>query len=150
MNFADIDTGVHRTREEPWHRQAARLLVQGVRKGEVAKLFGDRGGQNISALLRSSFFRKLIEEESKNLGTDLTKCFSAEALASVDTIVQIRDNEKASTATRLAAAVHLLDRVLGKATQKVELSKTEMQGSPEEQIENLRRQRAELLKQTAN
>jgi ElaB/YqjD/DUF883 family membrane-anchored ribosome-binding protein len=105
--------------EQPKHRLVIYLKASGKTNKEIAKSSGF-SEEWVSQILRQPWARKQLLEELKTLGTDPVQgLLSSTAEDSVYTIIELRD--KADDASvRLRAAQDLLDRYLGKATQRVE------------------------------
>ena len=95
------------------HRLAAYMLVSGKRRKEVAEELGF-DPVYISQLRRNPLFITLLEELGKDLktgvGGSLIERIIGEGNASLDTIVDIRDDGDAGDGDRLRASLALLDR----------------------------------------
>lgn len=130
--------------EQPWHRAAAMMLAAGRTKGDVAAAL-DKDQATISLLLRERWFQQnLIEEMRENGGKDIMEMFKSESMNSLLTLIEIRDNAKASPAVRAAAARDILDRHLGKPTQRVETVGEVKSGDPVAEAERLEQENARL------
>ncbi len=109
--------------EKPWHRHAAHYLAAGYTPKQIAKEC-DVTVQAVRQLqLRPQFqanVTKIIE--AYGFDVDVMKQFKAEIGQSLQTLVDIRDDVNAPKAVRANIAFGILERVLGKATQKVEFS----------------------------
>lgn len=106
--------------EKPEHRIVLFLKGQGLSNNEIA----ERTGYTypwISQLLRQPWARKRLVEEITASGRDaVTDIIKSAAEDSVWTLIAERDNDNAKPSERISAANSLLDRFLGKPTQKVE------------------------------
>lgn len=106
--------------EKPEHRVIIFLKAQGLSYREIS----DRTGHTIpwiSQVLRQPWARARLVKEIQSAGRDaVQELIKAAAEDSVFTLIEQRDNEKAKPAERINAANSLLDRFLGKPTQKVE------------------------------
>lgn len=123
-------------KENTNHRVVAMLWAQG---GTAKTVFSDLGGEfdkagdpipgtglysldYIRQLRRLPWFQELILEIIDNKGGDaVANRLQLEVASSIETLVQIRDNEDASASARLNAANSLLDRYLGKPIQAVKV-----------------------------
>lgn len=130
--------------EEPWHREAAYMLACGLGKGEVARELQVEA-VTISRLMRAPWFVERVTQLLDGQGKDIMSAFKAEALASLDTLVELRDNEKAPPAVRRASAVDILNRALGTPTQYVVTTNTGGSGGdPVAEYERLTQEAARL------
>jgi predicted transcriptional regulator len=106
--------------ESPKHRLICYLKSQGLSNHEIALKVGVTP-QWVSQIVRQPWARKVIAEEMRAAGRDaLTTIIEAAAEDSVYKLIEVRDDEKAPKNVQLAAANSLLDRYLGKPTQKIE------------------------------
>lgn len=110
-NFAILD-------EKPEHRVIVYLKAQGFSNKEVAIKMGYTQAW-ISQITRQPWFRLRLVQELREAGVDqIQQVLKANALDSIFTLVDLRDDPQAPKAVRKSAADSLLDRYLGKATQK--------------------------------
>jgi hypothetical protein len=140
--FNDRDPQLVVMREQPEHRIAIMMAAAGMPRKEIAARLGYTYVY-IGQLLRQPWARtRLIEEIKRNGGDELMAVLRAEQLRSVETIIEVRDDPKARPADRTAAANSILDRYLGKPTQRVETKSevTHLAGD----IDNIERQLNEL------
>lgn len=126
--------------ELPWHRQAAHMFGCGgaVTIKEVAEAFEvDRG--TVSNLLRQPWFQERVTEIMARHGNkDIMEMFRAEQFNSLITLIEIRDDPNASKQVRSANAINILDRILGKPTQRVETSNANpISSDPVAEVERL-------------
>ena len=106
--------------EKPEHRIVLFLKGQGMSNNEIARRTGYTYPW-ISQLLRQPWARKRLVEEITAQGRDAVgEIIKSAAEDSVWTLINERDNGSAKPAERISAANSLLDRFLGKPTQKVE------------------------------
>ncbi len=117
--------------EKPWHRIVCYLVAQGLPKKEIAARVDKTEGW-IGQLTRQPWFRLRLIQELKEAGLDaVQQVLKGSALDSIYTLVELRDDEQTPKAVRRAAADSLLDRFLGKATQKIELDRKPLPSSEE-------------------
>lgn len=120
--------------EQSWHRMAAYMLLAGRTNSEIAAAAGVMPGQ-VVIVRAQRWFQQLLGTLANEVGQDVLGVIQAEALASVETLVSIRDDRDASNKDRLAAAQHLLEQSIGKPTQKVVSSvRHGVLGPPEQEM----------------
>lgn len=117
--------GVTLKREMPHHRLFAYMRARGFTIREIAKATGYTPVM-IGIALRQPFARKIINEALTKDDEMLSAALRAEAMPSIDVLVEIRDDDSAPKNARLGAAKELLDRYLGKATQPLEVRNGDM------------------------
>ena len=106
--------------EKPIHRTAAMLFASGWTTREVAKAC-DLGEGTVRNLLRTPWFQERVTQLlALNGGQDIMALFRSEQFASLATLIEVRDDPKASAAVRAKVANDILDRVLGRAVQRIE------------------------------
>lgn len=134
--------------EQPQHRLMVYLKAQGLTNKEIAARL-DYSLTTVTEVLRQPWARLLLVKELKEAGQDAIQgVLRGEALNSVFDIVDIRNDPTTPKNVRLAADVNILDRFLGKPTQKVETNDVSTPSSPE--LQQLDQQIKELEAQIAN
>ncbi len=94
---------------------------------------------------KQTWFQKALISYLEECGRDvITARLEAECGASIDTVVELRDNKQAPPAVRLNAAKDILDRFLGKATQKVEVTQSKSVSDYESELEEIKREEESL------
>jgi hypothetical protein len=122
--FGDRPPNLAIKHERPEHRLIVYLKATGMTNQEIATKTG-YGYQWICQLVRQPWFRENFIRECEASGRDAISSFlEGEMIPSLETLVEIRDNVYAKEASRVAASNSLLDRFLGKPTQKVETEST--------------------------
>ena len=128
--------------EKPEHRLIVYLKAQGFSNKEVS----DKTGYTqpwVSQITRQPWFRLRLVQELREAGVDqIQQVLKSNALDSIFTLVDLRDDPQAPKSVRKAAADSLLDRYLGKPTQKF-ADETPSTPSTEE-LHNLDKQIAEI------
>jgi hypothetical protein len=123
--------------EQPWHRTAAYFFAMGDTSKNVALKLG-KSQPAVQNLLRQPWFQKLVTQlMAENGNRDISKLFQAEQLNNYCTLVEIRDSPDTSAAIKLKCAEVMLDRSMGKATQRVELSHETASEDPVAEFERL-------------
>lgn len=128
QDYKGTSTGLYNDRqpnlavlsEKPEHRIVIFLKAQGMSNNEIAKRTGYTYPW-VSQLLRQPWARlRLVEEITASGRNAVEEMLKSAAEDSVYTLISERDNANAKPAERISAANSLLDRFLGKPTQKVE------------------------------
>lgn len=131
-------------KETPEHLVIAYMAASGMSQSEIA----DRRGKSritISNLFRQPWFQQRVVDIISEQGSDVVKTLiSGAAVDSVLRLIHLRDHAE-SESVQASTSIHLLDRHLGKAPQKVEHSNAS--GDPHKEEARLRRQLAELERQ---
>lgn len=106
--------------EKPEHRIAVLYKAQGKTNREIAKVLGWTEAWT-SQVLRQPWAREALLEEIRrnNGGEEVSAILRGEAVNTVFTLIDLRDTAD-DEGVRLRASQDLLDRHLGKATQRVE------------------------------
>lgn len=105
--------------EKPEHRMVIMLKLKGYSNKEIALSLGYTQSW-VSQILRQPWAKDALLAEIRRMGRDeLTELIRLEAVNSFQKVVEIRDSTDDDNIA-LKASVEVLDRYLGKATQKVE------------------------------
>jgi hypothetical protein len=124
-------------KEQAWHRLAAFAFALGATAKDVAKQL-DRSEPAVQNLLRQPWFQENVTALMKEYGSrDIMELLRAEQVNSLCTLIEIRDNPKASSNARVLCARDILDRTLGKPTQRVEVSGESTSLDPVAEVERL-------------
>lgn len=117
--------------EKPEHRLIVYLKAQGFSNKEVS----DKTGYTqawVSQITRQPWFRLRLVQELREAGIDQVQLvLKGNALDSIFTLVELRDDLQAPKAVRKAAADSLLDRYLGKPMQRISEEKDRTPSSEE-------------------
>lgn len=106
--------------ERPEHYAMVALFVRGLTQTEIAVEMNYSVGQ-VSQVLRQDWARnRIFELVSKNGGNTIQEMLRLEVIPSIRTLVDLRDDPDTSDRVRASVSMDLLDRYLGKATQRVE------------------------------
>lgn len=120
--------------EQPWHRLAAYLMVEGKTVPEVAKAAGV-AESTVYKLKANRWFQQLLASIAQEMGQTITEKTHAEAAASLAVLVQLRDNAE-SERVKLAAATTIYEHSQGKPVQKV-FSVTQRIEDPQTEMQRL-------------
>ena len=139
--FGDKEPNLAIKCERPEHRLIVYLKARGMSNTEIAKQTG-YGYQWVCQIVRQPWFRARFVQECTDAGQDVIKTFlTSEAMPSLETLAEIRDDEEQKGATRVTAANSILDRFLGKPIQHVETEKvSDSLDKAREDVEALERQ----------
>lgn len=123
--------------EEPWHRAAAYLFACGtVTIKDVAEAV-EKDPATVSNLLRQRWFQERVTKlMADHGGQDIMQLFRAEQFNSLVTLVEIRDAGK-SERNRATCAIEILNRSMGKPTQRVETTTTPTSDDPVAEVARL-------------
>ena len=89
-------------------------------------------------LLRQPWFQKLVTTLMAEAGVkDISKLLMSEQLNNYQTIVQLRDDPNTPAALKLKAAQDMLDRSMGRATQRVEVAHETTSDDPVAEFDKL-------------
>lgn len=130
--------------EKPWQRAAAHMFGQAcMSNAEVAAACGVNI-QTVRVLLATPWFQEHVTALMADKGKDVMDFFRAEGMSSALTLIELRDNVKASPAVRKAAADSILDRAYGKAVQRVETNSVLTSSDPVAEERRLREENERL------
>lgn len=123
--FNDLKPNLAVLHEKPEHRYMIWLKARGSSNAEIAAQTGFTLAW-VGQVLRQPWARQRLREELDKAGRDeLSTLIKASAVDSVYTLIELRDNDNVPSAVRRASADSLLDRYLGKPTQRVETNHVE-------------------------
>lgn len=129
--------------EKPWHRHAAHLYMNGYSTSQIAAETG-HCTTTVSQLLHSPNFNVLIATLiEQNGGKDLIESFKTDAVKAHSVLVEILDNDKASLQLKAKVATDMIERVYGKATQRIEHGEIRSD-DPVAEVERLKKENALL------
>lgn len=127
--------------EKPEHRLMVYMKANGKSNAEVARQLGKTQAW-VSQIVRQKWFRKRVLAEMKERSDmSIDKLLAHEAEGSLDTLIELRDHAQ-SEQVRATSAINILDRFLGKPTQRIEKQKTT--SNRVEEIEQLQAELVEL------
>ena len=133
--------------EKPEHRFIAYLRAQGKSVMEIFMHFGGKVDAQrkpmsgtgeysyvwLTQICRQPWFQARVVSIMQDAGLNIVqKTLEMEVLPSIHKLVELRDGEKVPPAVAKSAADSLLDRFLGKPTQKIETEQTIKHGRLED------------------
>lgn len=158
--------GVRLKKESARHRVLVYLFAQG---GTIRSVFESLGGewdeknkrpisgtgeysyQQLVNIRKQPWFQAELLKVMEENGSPLVEArLQLEMMASLETIIEIRDNQNEKGSTRLAAATSLLDRHLGKPAQVVRSEVTTTTASHEQEANELREELQRLKQEAAH
>lgn len=127
--FCDQPASYNIKHERPEHRVIVFLKAQGMSNKEVSERTGFTTVM-IGYVLKQPWARVRLLQEITEMGRDgMAEILKGAAVDSVLTLLDVRDSEKSRPSDKIAAANSLLDRYLGKPTQRVESINTNVNAS---------------------
>ncbi len=124
--------------EQPWNTAAITMRALGASVSDIAQDLG-LNQSTVSTFLQTPWAQAQLRAKLEQTERSVLDILRSETIKNVETLVALRDDEKVSSNTRANIANSLLDRVLGKASQKVEVSTTQS-GDPVAEAELLKEQ----------
>lgn len=137
------DPRVSLKHEQPHHRLMISLRARGYAIREIADMTR-RTPAAVSLVLKQPWARIRMMELMQQDDSRIADILKAEALPSIEKLVEIRDDEKSPVREARAAAEKLLEHFIGKPTQRIETAEAQMPTD----IEKLTRE-AEALRKEA-
>jgi transposase-like protein len=132
--------------EKPWHRAAAYMFARGSTIKEVANAL-ELTSVTVSNALKQPWFQQNVMELMAEKGAeDILELFRAEQFNSLITLVELRDSEDVSPTVKLNAAKDILDRALGKPTQRIEATLPQPTTNPADEERQLQIENERLMR----
>lgn len=106
--------------EKPEHMLICMLKMQGKTNNQIAEHMQYTPAW-VSQIVRQPWFKDRLFQLMKEAGVDIIQqTLQMEVLPNIETLVDIRNDPNAGARARASAAMYLLDRVMGKPTQRTE------------------------------
>lgn len=122
--YNDLEPNLAIVHEKPEHRVMVMCKAQGMANADIAKQFGYTQAW-VSQVLRQPWARKLLVELLQQCGVEaVQQALQGAALDSVFKLIDLRDNKETPPNVQANCAINILDRILGKPTQKIESQST--------------------------
>ena len=106
-------------RERGWHTLAAHLYATGATGTQLAREFG-KDTDTIYNLLRQPWFIERVNQIVAERGGDAMELLRGAHTTAIQTVIAILNDPMVPARVRLMAADSIIDRVAGKATQRIE------------------------------
>jgi hypothetical protein len=130
--------------EQAWHKAAAFAFALGASARDVARQLG-RSEPAVQNLTRQKWFQEQVTGIMAEYGAkDVMKVLQGEQFNSLSVLVEMRDNPRVPAASRIACARDILDRGLGKPTQRIEMSHDVVSDNPVAEVERLEQENNRL------
>lgn len=108
-----------RVKEQPEHRVMCYMALSGQTNREIAEQL-KMSDTTVSNILRQPWARQFMADEAKKIAGDAVEGFlKAEVINSARILVEVRDNPATPPRTRADICNSIIDRVQGKAIQRV-------------------------------
>jgi hypothetical protein len=135
--------------EQVWHRAAALAFASGASAKCVATQLG-KSQPAVLNLLRQDWFQEKVTAILAEFREerDIMRLLVAEQARSLVTMIEVRDDPTKPCAVRVACAKDILDRTLGKPTQRVEVSQETTSDDPVNEYAKLEEENARLRQQS--
>lgn len=134
--------------ESPHQRLAIQLFAKGCTIKEVATAL-EMTSAAVGGWLRTPWFQKKVTDLMEAAGVDgIMEVLKGEAMNSVLTLIEIRDDKAANAATRKDAAKDILERIYGKPAQQVTIDQTNRVADPIAEAARIEREN-EILRKRA-
>ena len=106
-------------RERGWHTLAAHLYATGATGTQLAREFG-KDTDTVYNLLRQPWFIERVNQIVAERGADAMELLRGAHTTAIQTVIAILNDPMVPARVRLMAADSIIDRVAGKATQRIE------------------------------
>ena len=123
-------------KERSWHKLATTLFALGASQAQIGREL-DRTPQAVCNLLKQRFFQSRVAEIMAENSRDIMELFKAERINTLATLIELRDNPETPASVRAMICKDLLDRVLGKAVQRIEAVGEVHSDDPVKEVEML-------------
>ena len=123
-------------KEQAWHKVAATLYALGASQAQIAREL-DKTPQAVCNLVKQRHFQSRVAEIMAENSRDVMELFKAERVNTLATLIELRDNPETPASVRAMICKDLLDRVLGKAVQRIEAVNEVHSDDPVKEVEML-------------
>ena len=137
-------------KEQPHHRLMVLMRARGWSTNEIAEHLGYTA-PTVSIALRQPWARQMLVDILQHEGLDgVQKLLKAELVPSILALVDVRDAPESRGSERTTAATAIIDRFLGRPTQRVEHGPVSMPTDVDELRREVERNTKELERIKAN
>ena len=126
-------------RERGWHTLAAHLYATGATGTQLAREFG-KDRDTVYNLLRQPWFIEKVNQIVAERGADAMELLRGAQTTAIQTMIAILNDPMVPARVRLMAADSIIDRVAGKATQRIEAVGVAPSSDPVAEVALLERQ----------
>lgn len=136
--------------EQPHHRLMVLMRARGFSTSEIAEQLGYTPS-TVSIALRQPWARQLLVDMLQGEGlAGLQQLLKAELVPSVLRLVEVRDAEESKGSEVIAASNSIIDRFLGRPTQRIETAQAPVPTDVDELEREMQRNASELQRLKAN
>jgi lambda repressor-like predicted transcriptional regulator len=119
LSFRAPEPAYEVERERGWHTLAAHLYATGATGTQLAREFG-KDRDTVYNLLRQPWFMERVNQIVAERGADAMELLRGAQTTAIQTVIAILNDPMVPARVRLMAADSIIDRVAGKATQRIE------------------------------
>lgn len=130
--------------EKPWHRLAAYLFASGYNSMKDVASACEVTEPTVRNLLRQAWFQERVTKLlADNGGRDIMALLRSEQFNSLVVMIEMRDDKNTPPPVRAGVCKDILDRTLGKATQRIQVEESPSSDDP---VAEARRLESELAR----
>ena len=136
-NGADggVQWTIENSKPKPWQLSAIVMAANGASQVAIARAHGVEA-RTVSNLFRQRWFAERVEEIMNENHRSIAELFKAERIASLATLVELRDNAM-SEAVRASCALAIIERTMGKPSVQVPEEKSAFTVNPVEEVRRI-------------
>jgi hypothetical protein len=125
--------------ERGWHTLAAHLCAMGVPGAQIAREF-NKDPNTVYNLQKQGWFLEKVNQIVSERGSDAMELLRGAHTTAIQTMISILNDPQVPARVRLMAADSIIDRVAGKATQRIEAVGAAPSSDPVAEVEQLERE----------
>ena len=125
--------------ERGWHTLAAHLCAMGVPGAQIAREF-NKDPNTVYNLQKQGWFLEKVNQLVAERGSDAMELLRGAQTTAIQTVIAILNDPQVPARVRLMAADSIIDRVAGKATQRIEAVGVAPSSDPVAEVALLERQ----------
>jgi hypothetical protein len=122
--------------ERGWHTLAAHLCAMGVPGAQIAREF-NKDPNTVYNLQRQGWFLERVNQIVTERGSDAMELLRGAHTTAIQTMIAILNDPQVPARVRLMAADSIIDRVAGRATQRIEAVGAAPSSDPVAEVEQL-------------
>jgi hypothetical protein len=145
LSFCAPEPAYEVEHERGWHTLAAHLCAMGVPGAQIAREFG-KNTETIYNLLRQSWFIEKVNQIVAERGSDAMELLRGAQTTAIQTMIAILSDPMVPARVRLMAADSIIDRVAGKATQRIEAVGVAPSSDPVAEVAGIEREMEQSLR----
>ena len=125
--------------ERGWHTLAAHLVAVGATSAQLAREFG-KNTHTIYNLQKQGWFIGKVNQIVAERGADAMELLRGAQTTAIQTVIAILNDPMVPARVRLMAADSIIDRVAGKATQRIEAVGVALSSDPVAEVTRIERE----------